>query len=315
MVKQVRVALFGHGFLGKWHAQKAHAIESSKLTLIVEPYEAYHDDIRKLYPDTLVVRSCDGHEDLFDAAIIASPTSYHYDLCEKLLRLSKHVFCEKPVTSTYAQAQSLRPLLREELVFQVGHSERCHQVWEERAKLAPYLESDSLIEFTRVAPFKGRATDVDVVQDLMIHDIDLMLWLTDENPVSVEARGFKIRTDYWDHAWAKFHFSSGKTAIITVGRNAVAEQRTVQFTHHTGCLQVDLFRGKTLESSALSETVVEKEYPKRDHLLMEQIAFYQSILRNEEPFVSFEDGRRAVYVVEKTLEAISKGRVVELKLS
>lgn len=315
MEKQVRVALFGHGFLGKWHAQKAHALENSKLTVIVEPYEAYHDDIKKLYPEAKVVKSVEGSEDLFDAAIIASPTSYHFELCEKLLKLSKHIFCEKPVTSTYAQAQSLRSLLREEKVFQVGHSERCHQVWEMRERFAPYLEGDSLIEFTRVAPFKGRATDVDVVQDLMIHDIDLMLWLTDEKPTLVEARGFKIRTDFWDHAWARFHFSSGKTVLITVGRNALEEQRTVQFTHSTGQLLVDLFRGKILESHRTHQEIIEGEYPKRDHLLIEQKAFYQSILKDEEAFVGFEDGKRAVYLVEKTLESIVKGKPVELKLT
>lgn len=314
-MKQVKVALFGHGFLGKWHAQKANAIETSVLTLIVEPYEAYHDDIKKLYPNTVVAKSLDGHEHLFDAAIIASPTSYHFDLCEKLLKLSKHVFCEKPVTSTYEQTEKLKKHIREELVFQVGHSERCHQIWEDRERLAPYLEGNSLIEFTRVAPFKGRATDVDVVQDLMIHDIDLMLWLTDERPLSVEAKGFKIRTDFLDQAWAKFSFASGKTVVINVGRNAVEEQRTVQFTQKSGCLMVDLFRGKLFEASGSETAIFEKDYPKRDHLLMEQTAFYHSILNNEDAFVNFEDGKRAVYLVEKTLESANKGKVVELKLT
>lgn len=315
MEKQVRVALFGHGFLGKWHAQKAHSLESSKLTVIVEPYEAYHDDIKKLYPQATVVKSIDGHEDLFDAAIIASPTSYHFELCEKLLKLSKHIFCEKPVTSTFAQAQSLSSHLNEEKIFQVGHSERCHQVWEMHERFGPYLQGDSLIEFTRVAPFKGRATDVDVVQDLMIHDIDLMLWLTGEKPTQVEARGFKIRTDFWDHAWAKFTFNSGKTVLITVGRNSIEEQRSVQFTHSSGQLLVDLFRGKIVESHAKNDQLNEAQYPKRDHLFIEQQAFYRSILKDEEPFVSFEDGKRAVYLVEKTLESMAKARPVELKLT
>lgn len=314
-MKQVRVALFGHGFLGKWHAQKANVIESSILTLIVEPYIAYHDDIKNLYPNALVATSVEGNEHLFDAAIIASPTSYHFELCEKLLKLSKHVFCEKPVTSTYEQTEKLKKLIREELIFQVGHSERCHQIWEERERLAPYLEGDSLIEFTRVAPFKGRATDVDVVQDLMIHDIDLMLWLTEEKPLSVEAKGFKMRTDFLDQAWAKFSFASGKTVVINVGRNAVQEQRTVHLTQKSGCLMVDLFRGKIFEASSKDNAIFEKDYPKRDHLLMEQTAFYQSILKNQDAFVNFEDGKRAVYLVEKTLESINKGKVVELKLT
>lgn len=313
---QVNVAIFGHGFLGKWHTQKAKVLESSQLKLIVEPNEKMHQEISETYPDVKVVTDFRGHEDLFEAAIVATPTSIHFDLCLDLLKSEKHVFCEKPVTSTYKQSLELQKILPSYLVFQVGHSERCHEVWEKDQSWRPYLEGKASLEFTRVAPFKGRATDVDVVQDLMIHDLDLLVWLTGEKPVSVEAKGYKIRTDKWDHAEALYTFASGKKARIIVGRNDVADTRKARFVNDQGVVEIDLAQEKiriSSKSSAPGDDGVELvECQKRDHLLIEQEHFYNSILEHSPAFVGLNEGIQAVYLVEQTLKSMETEQKVEL---
>jgi predicted dehydrogenase len=313
---KVKVAVFGHGFLGKWHAQKASVLESSELTLIVEPNPEQHDSIRQSYPNAEVVETFHGHEEKFEAAVLATPTSTHYQLCRELLKASKHVFCEKPVTSTYAEASELKELIAEHLVFQVGHSERCHAVWERENLWRPFTQEAASFEFSRIAPFKGRATDVDVVQDLMIHDIDLMLWLSGENPISVAAKGFKIRTDKWDHVEADFSFASGKKARITVGRSHVVEERQARFINEFGVAELDLMseqiRSCARDAAPGPEGVDLIQLEKRDHLLIEQEYFYQSILEHSPPFVGIDDGANAVYLVEKTLQSLAQAQSIEL---
>lgn len=314
--EKVKVAVFGHGFLGKWHTQKASVLDSSELVLIVEPNLQLHDQIRQSYPNVQVVESFHAHEDKFEAAVIATPTSIHHQLCKELLNASKHIFCEKPVTSTYADAQELKELKPDHLVFQVGHSERCHPVWERDELWRTFTQGAASFEFSRVAPFKGRATDVDVVQDLMIHDIDLLLWLSGESPTSVNAKGFKIRTEKWDHVEADFFFASGKKARLTVGRNHVAEERRARFINEAGVAEMDLMceqlKTCTKHAAPGAEGVQLLELEKRDHLLIEQEHFYRSILEHSPAFVGLEEGARAVLLVEKTLESLDKGQSIEL---
>ena len=240
-----------------------------------------------------------------------TPTSFHYQVCEKLLLAGKHVFCEKPLTSTYEQALKLKSMKGDQS-FQVGHSERFHAVWESLGPQKKYFEDSPVVTLERQAPFKGRATDVDVVQDLMIHDIDLILFLLNEKPTSVKAVGKKQRTDKWDYVKAFFNFASGAQATISVGRNHVLEVRSLESVNNFGCLRVDLFNRKTFEASSKSNTVEESEYEKRDHLLEEHKGFYKTILNPDiSPKVSIDDGIQAVYFVEMVLKSLEQGKTLE----
>lgn len=311
---KVKVAILGHGHLGKWHTQKAQGLESCELVAIVEPFN--QDDIKKSYPGVKVVSQLEDIIDAIDAAIVVTPTSTHFELVKQLLQANKHVFCEKPLCSTTAQVEELRSL-RGEKKFQVGHSERCHQAWEIILPQIP--NSKKTLKINRFAPFKGRATDVDVVQDLMIHDIDLMLYTLKQKPVAVNSIGHVIRTDkpeLYDHVTSHFYFENGDECLITSGRNHVQEVRTFELMSAEGCLEVDLFRNKI--SYASNKTfedgrfVKEESYEKRDHLLIEQERFYQSILNNEPEFVTFEDGATAVFYVEQVLKSLKTGKRIEL---
>lgn len=311
-MKKIKVALFGHGFLGKWHAEKAKGLEESELVLIVEPQGQNHEDLKRRYPETEIVHSWQGHESKFEAALIVTPTSFHFQLCQDLIALGKHIFCEKPVTSTYSEALKLSGELKAGQVFQVGHSERCHKVWEDERLTNIFKSSELLIEVSRQSAFKARATDVDVIQDLMIHDIDLMLWLMGEKPKSLTSLGFKIRTQTWDHVKTQFEFSPQKKVEIHVGRNAACEERYWKLTSKDGQAFVDLLRNEVRFSDNKNDSVIVESYEKRDHLLIEQRSFYHSIQNNNPPMVSLMDGVRAVYLVEESLNSLLNHRPQKL---
>lgn len=266
------------------------------------------------HPKAVVVDDISKCINDIDAAFVVTPTSFHFELVEYLLKNNKHVFCEKPLTETTSESLKLKELLSgKDLVLQVGHSERFHQAWERKESYKQFFEAPAHISLKRVAPFKGRATDVDVVQDLMIHDLDLLVYLFGETPVSVESVGFKMRTNRYDYVSSNFKFKSGHRATITVGRNQTKEVRELEISNKAGTLLVDLMRNEIQEalgSELGPEFVSLDKYEKRDHLLIEHRHFYDSILNHKAPIVSLEDGLLAVKLIDKVIESVTSGREV-----
>ncbi len=308
---KLKTAVIGYGHLGKWHAQKAEAFpEQAELKYIVEKFPAGQEAAAKAHPDVKIVDDISKCIDDIDAAFVVTPTSFHYEIVEYLLKHNKHVFCEKPITETTEQALKLQTLLKSHpVVLQVGHSERFHQAWERKEEYKHFFDAPAHITLRRVAPFKGRATDVDVVQDLMIHDLDLLVFLFDETPVSVEAMGFKMRTNHYDYVTANFKFKSGNRATITVGRNQTKEVRELEISNHAGTLLVDLMRNEISEALGKEpgpQYVNTGTYEKRDHLLLEHKNFYNSIQNKKDPIISIEDGLTAVRLIDKVLESARK---------
>lgn len=314
-MSKIKVAVIGYGHLGKWHAQKAFQLSDAELMAIVEPFQENQKTAKLEYPDIKVVGDLDEILEDIDAAIVVSPTSTHFELVQTLLNAGKHIFCEKPLCSSYEQAEQLGALSGN-LIIQVGHSERCHEAWELLESEFTKLPARKTVKITRHAAFKGRATDVDVVQDLMIHDIDLMLYLFKEKPKSVSSLGHKIRTDKWDHVTSHFFFDSGMEVIITSGRNHVTEVRSLEVMSEVGCHYVDLFHNKIYHGTNTQNTdgsyVSERDYSKRDHLLLEQESFYQAIINEKQPMVTYDDGVNAVYYVSKVLESLVSSGGIEL---
>ena len=315
MSKKIRVAVIGYGHLGKWHAQKAEAFpELSELKFIVEKFPAGIEAAAKAHPNAKVVDDISKCINEIDAAFVVTPTSFHFEIVEYLLKNNKHVFCEKPLTETTSQALILEELLKEKkLVLQVGHSERFHQAWEKKENYKQFFNSPAHITLKRVAPFKGRATDVDVVQDLMIHDLDLLVYLFGETPVTVESVGFKMRTNRFDYVSSNFKFKSGHRATITVGRNQTKEVRELEISNINGTLLVDLMKNEIQEALGAStgpEFVSLDQYEKRDHLMLEHKHFYDSITNGKKPIVSLQDGLLAVRLIDKVIESVESGREV-----
>lgn len=313
-MKKVNTALIGYGHLGRFHAQKIEAIEVANFVAIVEPFEGARQKASEAHPGVLVVSSVDELPGEVEAAIVVTPTSFHYKICQQLITKNLHVFCEKPVTDKLEDSLSLQHLMKDKkLIFQVGHSERCHEAWEQRGLMSPYLMAGAHLRLDRYAAFKGRATDVDVVNDLMIHDLDLLRYLLVQDPISVSATGYKQRTKYWDHVVAHFTFSNGCVADITVGRGHVHEVRALEATSENGVLRVDLLNNKIHIAHKEAQEIKVIDYTKRDHLLMEQQHFYQSIQTGKAPMVSLDDGVKAVQLIDAVLKSLETKTAVNLK--
>lgn len=318
-MSKIKVATIGYGHLGRWHAQKAANLEQAELVAIVEPSEEGKLKAREAHSGVKIVNDISEVISDIDAAIIVTPTSTHFELTKYLLEQGKHVFCEKPLCSTYSEVLQLKEHLQKDKVLQVGHSERCHQAWELLTKDFSEINSHFSLKLNRVAAFKGRATDVDVVQDLMIHDIDLVLYLFKKRPIRLKAFGHKIRTGKWDSATCLLEFEDGSHAKITAGRNHVKEIRTLELVHDGGCIYVDLF---TNEYSIATDGQFEDgsfvkhfQYEKRDHLWLEQNNFYDAILGKQETMVNYTDGAVVVYLLDKVAESLDKQQYVELDFS
>lgn len=319
-MKKVRVAVLGYGHLGKWHCQKVEAcIDNAEFVAIVERFPAGREAASKAHPQVKVVSDIKDIINDIDAAFVVTPTSTHFELVSYLLENNKHVFCEKPVCSNDQEAQALKKIAQyKKVVFQVGHSERFHEAWDKLRDTFQKLGPPFTVRINRSAPFKGRATDVDVIQDLAIHDLDLVLHLFKQRPQSISAHGYKIRTSNWDHAAIDVSMEDHCRALIVVGRNSVKEQRDLEVVSKDGMIMVDLFTNKiSFGTSSKFEDgtfVKEESYNRRDHLLLEHKAFYSSILMGTASVVDFSDGAAAVHLVDCALKSIESGKPVPVKL-
>lgn len=317
MSSRVTSALIGFGHLGKWHAQKMESLETCDFRAIVESDKSRHQEIQKLYPKVRITDDIFSVLSEIDAAVIATPTSTHHKYIEILMDAGKHLFCEKPMVSNWENLKEIESKLHEyKGVFQVGHSERCHAVWEKREDYESFFKDPCYIEINRCAPFKGRATDVDVVSDLMIHDIDLLLWLFGPKPISVAAVGAKMRTSHWDFVHADFMLENGGKVSINASRNDTLEKRGLNIVNSEGTLSFDLLGSKFHYASSIekdaSQFVKIQDYEKRDHLFFQQESFYNSILKSTPVFVTFDDGKNALKVLESVQQSLLLSQQVSL---
>jgi|GEM_PF-468754 len=308
-MKPVKVAIIGHGHLGKWHAQKAQALAEAQLVAIVDKFnnvDSFKAKLKESYPQVKMVVDISEVIDEIDAAIVVTPTSTHYEICEYLIEKGKHIFCEKPLTASLEEARKLEKLLEKssQIIFQVGHSERFHKVWENISSFEEFFSGASQIKISRLGPFKSRATDVDVVSDLMIHDLDILIHFFKCTPKLVDAYGFKSKTNKWDVVSAQFILpETGSRALIQSSRDHVDEVRSIEVVNENGCLQLDLLENKILFTTK-DDGVKRIDFGKNDHLLSEHKCFYQSIRDGKEIAVNVHDGLKAVKCVQNVLDYI-----------
>jgi len=293
--------------------------DMAEFIAIVEKTPQGQEQARANHPGVRVVSDIKEVINEIDAAFVVTPTSTHFELVKYLIENNKHTFCEKPVCSNDAEAEKLKTIAqgKKDLVIQIGHSERFHEAWDRLIPKFQELPTPFTVRINRVAPFKGRATDVDVVQDLAIHDLDLLMYLFRQKPVQITATGIKIRTNKWDHANIHVKMENGCEAFIVVGRNHVKEIRDLEVISKEGMTYVDLFANKIHEASPSQFSdgtfVKEEAYPKRDHLMLEHRHFYISIESKKPSIVGLQDGLNAVHLIDCTLESMEKLKAVDVK--
>ena len=297
----LKTAVIGVGYLGRFHAQKYAALAESELVGVVDV-----DSVQgqKVADEIGVKVFNDFHEvlDLVDAVSIVVPTVHHFETAKAFMEKGVHVLLEKPFAANIEEAEELEQLSRDKnLRLQIGHLERFNPVFSEFQEL---IDRPKFIENIRIAPFPKRGTDVDVILDLMIHDIDLVLAVVGEYPESVEGTGVNIITSTADLANARLRFPSGCIADLTASRVSDKAERKMRIFQSGLYLSLEYGTGQARKLHVEPGTAVDPEtlrpetfqLKKGDALLTEIESFLLAVREGKNPRVTAEDGLSAMRV-------------------
>ncbi len=304
--------MIGAGYLGRFHAQKYAGLARCDLVGVVDPDATARERIAK----ELGVAVFADHSDLLgrtDAVSVATPTATHHAVALDFLRSGSHVLVEKPITATEAEARELIALAAKgNRVLQVGHLERFNPVI---LAVAGELVNPRFIESNRLAPFKPRGTDVSVVLDLMIHDIDLIQNVVHSPIASIDAVGAPVFSDEIDIANARIRFENGCVADVTASRISMKSERKLRVFQTDAYLSIDLQqklltvvrRPATIEEGVAPKVdVEERSFEQGDALLAEIESFLDAIEQGRPPVVSGEDGLRALLTATRIAEQVGR---------
>ncbi|MFH1146430.1 MAG: Gfo/Idh/MocA family oxidoreductase [Pseudomonadota bacterium] len=311
-MKKVRVGVVGVGYLGRFHAEKYAAMEEANLVGVADTDEKR---LREL-SDKYGIKGYTDYKKLMervDAVSIVVPTTLHHQVARDFLRQGVDVMVEKPMTCTLSEAGKLIDLASGKgLILQVGHLERFNPAI---MGLKNYVEKPLFIESHRLSTFKGRGIDVDVVLDLMIHDIDIILSIVKSNLKRVHAVGVPVITPNTDIANVHLQFDDGCTANVTVSRISNKNMRKIRIFQSNAYLSADYASKeitvirKTGNNGNLGFPGIEAEtkvFPESDALMEELRSFLRAVKTRERPVVSGEDGRRALQLALKITRQINK---------
>ena len=307
---KIKAAVVGVGYLGRFHAQKYAQIPGCELVAVVDGRE----EVRNAVAAEVRSRPVADYRELLgqvDAVSVVTPTPAHFEIADAFLSAGAHVLVEKPITETPAQARSLIARAAEKRrILQVGHLERFNA-----AILAaePHLHSPRFMECHRLAPFKERGTDVNVVLDLMIHDIDLVQSLTGSDIVSIDAVGTPVFSNEIDIANARIRFANGCVANTTASRVSMKTERKLRIFEDAAYISLDLQqkiltlirkREGELQPGQLPVIIEEANLEQGDALKSEIESFLDCIRNNKRPLVSGEDGLRALETAIRISEQV-----------
>lgn len=292
-MERLRAAVIGVGYMGRFHAQKLASCDGVQLVAVADGDAARAS---KIAAEVGCAAETDFRRVLggIEAAAVAVPTEAHYEVVRACLDAGVNVLVEKPVARSVEEADELLGLARRKrLVLQVGHLERFNPAF--RA-LAADAGRPLFIDIERLAPFKPRGTDVDVVLDLMIHDLDLVLALAGAPVEAVSACGFRVLTDAIDIANARIEFADGCVASVSASRVSQSPVRKLRVIRANEYVSADL-QGHRLRYVRKGEGGIvetERTFERTDALRMQAEAFVRAIRERDAPAVGADEGRRAL---------------------
>ncbi|MBN2381908.1 Gfo/Idh/MocA family oxidoreductase [bacterium] len=314
MRHKIRVAVLGVGHLGQHHARIYAEHDACDLIGIVD---SNAEQARKI-ADMYQIEIFDDFQELIgrvEAISIATPTETHYELARYFLEHGVHVLLEKPIARTIAEAENLVQLSREQgILLQIGHLERFNAAITEGRR---YIDNPGFIETQRLGSFSLRSLDIDVVLDLMIHDIDIVLSLVQSPLKSVSAVGVPVISPKIDIANARLEFESGCVANLTASRVSLEQTRKIRIFQPSLYLSIDyanqkLFYCKTTPpqpgSPAQFPKIDRVDVPieRREPLKEEIAAFLECIMSGTKPIVTGEDGLEALRVAYTILGHVTR---------
>lgn len=321
----LKIGVFGTGHLGKFHLNNWKEIPGVELVGFYDP----EDSIAKEVSEKYNLRRFTNVDELIaacDAVDVVTPTQHHFSICEKAIKKSKHVFVEKPMVNTMDEAKTLVKLVQESKIkFQVGHVERFNPAF----LAAKNLDLNPMfIEVHRLAQFNPRGTEVSVILDLMIHDIDVVLSLVKSDVKSISASGVAVMTDTPDIANVRIEFNNGCVANLTSSRISMKKMRKVRLFQKDAYIGIDFLDKKTeviklrqpsdkdvfafdietphgVKTIAIANPLV----PEVNAIKRELEEFVAAIKDNKQTIVNEIDGFRAMEVAHQILQKISHNLV------
>ena len=311
MAKKLKMGVAGVGHFGKFHAAKIAASPAADLVAVADSDGERARDVAALYGVSGFADPRDMAR-LIDTVTIAVPTKAHFEVAQCFLDASVHVLLEKPITDNLDDARRLVALAEEKnLVLQIGHLPRFSGAAE---FLRRHLDNPLFIESLRIAPFKPRGTDVSVVLDLMIHDLDFILSLVRVPIASIDAAGAQVFSDSEDIANARVKFENGCIANITASRISLKTERQMRIFQADTYIAVDFDKRKTRivgkknagPIAGINEVQMEEEsYEEVDELEREVEAFIAAVQGGTPPVVSGQDGLRALEAALSVTDSLS----------
>jgi predicted dehydrogenase len=322
----LKVGVFGVGHLGKFHLNNWKEINNVELVGFYDPGDSAAQEVSEKYQ---LARFLDAERliDAVDAIDVIAPTTYHFELAKLAIRKGKHVFVEKPMANTMSEARDLVKLVKESNIkMQVGHVERFNPAYlaVKQLELNPMF-----IEVHRLAQFNPRGTEVSVIFDLMIHDIDIILGLVKSEVKQISASGVAVMTDTPDIANVRIEFNNGCVANLTSSRISMKKMRKMRLFQKDAYIGIDFLNKKSeviklktpqdvaafsfdLDTVHGKKTiaVVNPQVPEINAIKKELEAFRDAILFNSPTVVSEVDGYRAMDVAHQILQKIKNNNII-----
>jgi len=308
-MSRTKVAVIGVGYLGEFHAQKYYESQSADLIGIVDTNEQRCNEISK----KINVNTYHNFKDIInyvDAVSIVVPTNLHFKIAKYFIQNKKHVLIEKPFTSNLKEARALKKLSEENnVILQIGHLERFNKAY---TKLSEQIKRPMFIECNRISPFKIRGTEVDVIMDLMIHDLDIIISLNNSKIKSIQSNGINVLTNSIDIAHARILFDNGCVCNLSSSRISDKVERKMRVFQKNEYYSLD-YQNSILDSykkvkkdSMLSIEKYQEKFSGNDSLKEEIESFLHCINNEKRPIVNADDGINALQYALKISKIIKK---------
>jgi len=322
----LKVGIFGTGHLGKFHLNNWKEIAGIEVVGFYDPDDDIAKEVSEKYQlarfldiDTLM--------DAVDIVDIVAPTHHHFALCEKAIKKGRHVFVEKPLANSMQEAQELVKLVKEsDVKLQVGHVERFNPAFLAVKNLSM---NPMFIEVHRLAQFNPRGTEVSVIMDLMIHDIDIILSVVKSDVKAVSASGVGVMTETPDIANVRIEFNNGCVANLTSSRISMKKMRKMRLFQKDAYIGIDFLNKKTeiiklkepqdsnvfafdiqTPSGTKTIAIANPVIPEVNAIRLELEEFRDAIINNTKTIVSEMDGMMAMDVAHQILKKIGNNSLI-----
>ncbi len=308
IMKTVRTGVIGVGYLGQFHTQKYAQLTPSHLVGVYDLNQDRAKEIANQYEVT-AFSELNALIEAVDAVSIAASTPYHYDIAHQCLSQGVHVLIEKPITATLAEADALIALAKKNnCIIQVGHLERFNNAI---ISLNEHLTTPRFIDSARLSTFKMRGSDVSVILDLMIHDIDIIQSLVHAEITSIAASGAAVLTSHIDICNARVEFANGCIANVTASRISLTNERRLALFQPETYFDLDLAKkhlsihqkGNNPEYPSIERE--KRRFPQGDPLKTQIEAFLDSVITGTPPLVCGQAGRDALAIAHRITDAVN----------